>query len=75
MRSGAAARAAGDLANAVGVYRRAAEMAPVDPAPLVAAGDVLVQMGEVNEAIVAYHAALVRPGDTRRAQIGLATRF
>lgn len=75
MRIGAAARAGGDLPNAVGVYRRAAEMAPQDPAPLIAAGDVLLQMGEVNEAIVSYHAALVRPGDTQGAQIGLAKAF
>ena len=75
MRIGAAARAGGDLPNALGVYRRAAEMAPVDPAPLIAAGDVLLQMGNVNEAIVSYHAALVRPGDTHGAQVGLAKAF
>jgi Flp pilus assembly protein TadD len=75
MRIGAAARAGGDLPNAVGVFRRAAEMAPQEPAPLIAAGDVLLQMGEVNEAIVSYHAALVRPGDTRGAQVGLAKAF
>ena len=75
MRIGDAARAGGDLPNAVGVYRRAAEMAPTDPAPLIAAGDVLLQMGEVNEAIVSYHAALVRPGDTHGAQVGLARAF
>src|SRR6516162_11142029 len=75
MRIGAAARSGGDLPNAVGVYRRAAEMAPQEPAPLIAAGDVLLQMGEVNEAIVSYNAALVRPGDTQAAQIGLAKAF
>ena len=75
MRIGDAARAGGDLPNAVGVYRRAAEMAPTDPAPLIAAGDVLLQMGEVNEAIVSYYAALVRPGDTHGAQVGLAKAF
>jgi Flp pilus assembly protein TadD len=75
MRIGAAARAGGDLPNAVGVYRRAAEMAPQDPAPLIATGDVLLQMGNVNEAIVSYNAALVRPGDTHLAQVGLAKAF
>src|SRR5947207_8018812 len=75
MRIGAAAQSGGDLPNALGVYRRAAEMAPVDPAPLIAAGDVLVQMGNVNEAIVSYHAALVRPGDTHLAQVGVAKAF
>jgi Flp pilus assembly protein TadD len=75
MRIGAAAQSGGDLPNALGVYRRAAEMAPQDPAPLIAAGDVLLQMGSVNEAIVSYNAALVRPGDTRWAQVGLAKAF
>ena len=75
MRIGAAAQAGGDLPNAVGVYRRAAEMAPQEPAPLIAAGDVLLQMGAINEAIVSYNAALVRPGDPQAAQIGLAKAF
>ena len=75
MRIGAAAQSGGDLPNAVGVYRRAAEMAPQDPAPLIAAGDVLLRMDSVNEAIVSYNAALVRPGDTHGAQVGLAKAF
>lgn len=75
MRIGAAAQSGDDLPNALGVYRRAAELAPQDPAPLIAAGDVLLQMGSVNEAIVSYNAALVRPGDTQGAQVGLAKAF
>jgi Flp pilus assembly protein TadD len=75
MRIGAAAQSGGDLPNAVGVYRRAAEMAPQDPAPLIAAGDALLKMGAVNEAIVSYNQALVRPGDAQDAQIGLAKAF
>jgi Flp pilus assembly protein TadD len=75
MRIGAAARAGGDLANAVGIYRRAAELAPQDPLPLIAAGDVLLQLGATNEAIVSYNAALLRPGDTQGAEVGLAKAF
>lgn len=75
MRIGAAAQSGGDLPNALGVYRRAAELAPQDPAPLIAAGDVLLQMGNVNEAIVSYNGALVRPGDSQGAQVGLARAF
>jgi Flp pilus assembly protein TadD len=75
MRIGAAAQSGGDLPNAVGVFRRAAEMAPLDPAPLIAAGDVLLQMGSVNEAIVSYNQALFRPGNTQGAQVGLAKAF
>jgi hypothetical protein len=36
---------------------------------------VLLQMGSVNEAIVSYNAALVRPGDTQGVQVGLAKAF
>ena len=75
MRIGAAAQSGGDLANALGVYRRAAELAPLDPAPLIAAGDVLLQTGATNEAIVSYNAALIRSGDTQGAQVGLAKAF
>ena len=32
-------------------------------------------MGSVNEAIVSYNAALVRPGDSQGAQVGLARAF
>jgi Flp pilus assembly protein TadD len=32
-------------------------------------------MGDINEAIVSYNAALVRPGDTQGAQVGLAKAF
>ena len=39
------------------ISSNAGAMAPQDPAPLIAAGDVLLQMGSVNEAIVSYDAA------------------
>src|ERR1043165_5866823 len=55
MRIGAAAHAGGDLATAVGVYRRAAEMDHRSVAPFVALGNTLMEMGQVNEAIVAYN--------------------
>src|SRR5262249_58533926 len=54
MRIGAAARSGGDLPNAVGVYLRAAEMAPQNPEPLIAASDVLIHVGAVNCAAVRY---------------------
>ena len=75
MRIGAAARGGGDLPNALGVYRRAAEVDPLNPAPLVAAGDVLVEMGSVNEAIVSYNNALIRNGQDLPALLGLARAF
>src|SRR5438128_10182871 len=71
MRIGAAARNGGDLANAVGVYRRASDVDPLNPAPLVAVGDVLLEMGSVNEAIVAYNNALLRGSENVPALVGL----
>ena len=46
-----------------------------DPAPLVAAGDVLLEMGSVNEAIVAYNNALLRGGDNLPALVGLTKAY
>ena len=75
MRIGAAARGGGDLVNALGVYRRASEVDPLNPAPLVAAGDVLLEMGSVNEAIVSYNNALLRSGQNPPALVGLGKAF
>jgi Flp pilus assembly protein TadD len=72
MRIGAAARNGGDLVNALGVYRRASDVDPLNPAPLVAAGDVLLEMGSVNEAIVSYNNALLRDEKCLPALVGLA---
>src|SRR6516225_2453119 len=59
----------------LGVNRRAAEMDPLNPAPLVAAGDVLLEMGSVNEAIVSYNNALIRDGANVPALVGLGKAF
>jgi len=75
MRIGAAARNGGDLANAVGVYRRASEIDPLNPAPLIATGDVLLEMGSVNEAIIAYNNALLRGSENPPALLGLAKAY
>jgi Flp pilus assembly protein TadD len=72
MRIGEAARSGGDFANAVSVFRRAAEIEPNAPAPFVAAGDTLLAAGAVNEAILAYNSALARDGSNLPAQLGLA---
>src|SRR5262249_21263498 len=57
-------RAGGDLANAVGLYRRAPEMDPHDPVPLARAGETLAQMQAYTEAADAYQAALdIAPND------------
>ena len=75
MRIGAAARNGGDLVNALGVYRRASDVDLLNPAPLVAAGDVLLEMGSVNEAIVSYNNALLRGSENLPALLGLAKAY
>jgi Flp pilus assembly protein TadD len=75
MRIGAAARSGGDLVSALGVYRRASQVDPLNPAPLIAAGDVLLEIGSVNEAIVSYNNALLRGGDNLTALLGLAKAY
>src|SRR5271170_3626401 len=75
MRIGDAARSGGDLATAVSVYRRAAAMDTASVPPFVAAGDVLVEMGQFNEAIISYNSALARQPRDRNALRGLARAY
>jgi len=57
-------RAGGDLGSAVGLYRRAHEMALRDPVPLARAGETLAQLQAYTEAAEAYQAALaLAPSD------------
>lgn len=75
MRLGAASHANGDLASAVTFYRRAAQLDPTAAAPLVAAGNTLVDMGQADEAIVAYEAAMKRKDRDPEALRGLARAY
>jgi Flp pilus assembly protein TadD len=75
MRIGAAAQAGGDAANAVAIFRRAAVLAPGVPAPFVAAGNALLEMGQIDEAIVAYTSALTRNERDPEALRGLARAY
>jgi len=75
MRIGAAAHAGGDLATAVGIYRRAAAIDPHAVAPFVAAGNTLIEMGNINEAITAYNSALARNDHDPEALRGLARAY
>ena len=72
MRLAAAAHAGGDFATAVGVYRRASEIDPSAAAPVVALGNTLLEMGQVDEALVAYTQALTRNAHDPEALRGLA---
>jgi len=75
MRIGAAAHAGGDLATAVGIYRRAASIEPRAVAPFVAAGNTLMEMGEFNEAIITYQSALAREAHDPEALRGIARAY
>src|SRR5207244_1633174 len=75
MRVGAAAHAAGDLATAVGSYRRASLLEPLISAAFVAEGNTLVEMGVIDEAIVAYLAAEIRNPRDQEALRGLARAY
>jgi Flp pilus assembly protein TadD len=75
MRIGSAALAGGDPVNAVSVFRRAAEIRPGAAAPFVLSGDALMQMGAVDEAILAYNSALARDGGDLAAQLGLGRAY
>lgn len=57
-------RAGGDLATAVGLYRRLHDMNPSDPRPLSRLGSSLTQLKSYTEAAQAYRAALeLSPND------------
>ena len=75
MRIGATARGGGDFDTAVGLYRRAAALNSALAAPFAAAGDTLVEMGQINEAIVAYRAALTREPRDPAALRGLGRAY
>ena len=75
MRIAGAALAGGDYANAVAVFRRAAEIEPWAPAPFVGLGDALLATGAVNEAILAYNSALARHSGDLPALAGLAKAY
>lgn len=75
MRLGAAAEKAGDLANALSVYRRAATLNPHNPKPFLKIGDVLLRLNNVNQAILAYQSARARDPKSLAAQIGLGKAY
>ncbi|HTZ35037.1 MAG TPA: tetratricopeptide repeat protein [Stellaceae bacterium] len=70
-----AARGAGDYGNAVSLYRHAATLEPKNPAPLVALGGTLLEMGKPDEAIVNYTAALKLSAREPGALRGLAKAY
>jgi Flp pilus assembly protein TadD len=75
MRIAAASRSAGDYANAINLYRHAATLETQNPAPLVALGDTLLEMGKIDEAIVNYNAALKISKRDPQALRGLARAY
>lgn len=75
MRIGAAARASGDLPNALSLYRRAGSLEPNAVAPFIAIGNTLLEMGQANEAIIAFNSALSREPRDPEALRGVARAY
>jgi Flp pilus assembly protein TadD len=64
MRVAETTRRGGDLISAVGLYRRAHDLAPERGAPLIALGDTLLALGAFSDAAQAYGMATARePSD------------
>lgn len=75
MRLGAAARAGGDLSNALSLYRRAGSIEPNATAPFIAIGNTLLEMGQADEAIIAFNSALSREARDPEALRGVARAY
>jgi Flp pilus assembly protein TadD len=75
MRIGAAAQAGGDPSAAIGIFRRAAQMNTEVAAPLIGAGNALLEIGDFNEAIVAFNGALQRQPHDPEALRSLAKGY
>jgi Flp pilus assembly protein TadD len=75
MHVAAAARAGGDFGNAVSMYRHAAKMEFNSPDPLIGLGDTLLEMGQANDAILNYNAALRINPRAPEALRGLAKAY
>jgi Flp pilus assembly protein TadD len=75
MRLGAAARAGGDLSNALSLYRRAGSIEPNATAPFIATGNTLLEMGQADEAIIAFNSALSREARDPEALRGVARAY
>ncbi len=70
-----ATKARGDLATAVGLYRRAHELAPNLPEPLFHLGFTLNQAGATTQAAEAFRRALVLDPDNPEALRGLGLAY
>lgn len=70
-----ASRAGGDFGNAVNLYRHAATLEPHKVEPLDALGGTLLDMGNVDEAIVNFNAALKLSSRDGIALRGLARAY
>ncbi len=66
------ARARGEYATAINLYRRALAFAPQDPVPLIGLGETLAAIGQPNEAAETFREALDFVPDNSQALRGLA---
>jgi len=68
-------RQAGDTGTAIGLYRRAHEVAPNDLAPLIGLGATLMEAGAAQEALDAYALALKLQPENPAALRGQANAY
>ncbi len=71
MRVADAMRASGDNVAAIGMYKRASTIMPLNPEPLVKLGGALADLKAFNEAATAYRSALGLAADNTEAMRGL----
>src|SRR5919199_6715094 len=72
LKSGHVAVLRGELEDALGHYRAAAEIAPDRPLPHSSLGGVLLRLGRIDEAIAEYDAAVARGPSDETALAGRA---
>ena len=72
MRVAEATYAAGDYASAIGLYRRAAGLAPKDATPLIRLGAALNQVRAWNDAAAVFQDAIALKPNDPEARRGLA---
>ena len=71
MKAAEAAAKNGDVNSAIAFYRKAAELAPKDPAPMAELGDLMDHTGSLGGAVEAYRAALARAPNAWRISLEL----
>ena len=65
----------GDLATAAGLCERAHQLDPTNPEPLFMLADILIQMGETGQAVIAYNRVLDSSPENTEAHYRLGKAY